>query len=959
MRENPQGMVLVPFNRGNPLGQRANSRPSGPIDISSDRVVPSSIMESVPYGFLQGLLRRSCLRLWPLALLVAASLTSGASTPVPIQTIYVIPSSHWDLGFLRTPNDEKDAIKPHLDAVISACEADPQFRWTIESGWQLQAWLERTKDPAQIEHLAKLMQGGQIELSAAYGSMHTEFMASEELNRLVSAGSHLAQRFGIHPKVAMLNDVPGFSLRLPQALSRSGIRYLITGSNTALGGGAGLWPGKVPFYWESPDGSKVLTWQTQGANGGYTEGMADYFLDPDAEDPYQHTKLYPKEWAGLPNLEIMQRGVDKLLKQYGDAGYHQSSVAVFYMHDGIGPEYELKGLLPNVRAWNASGRSPRIVVATPSEYFANLEAHGAQDAPTYKGDWSGLWSEVKLNSAAMSADARALQGELPETETLWSVLTMERLAAKYPNEEIGSDYTDLFEYDEHNGAGQGGWPKVLSRAEVLEQNREYSEELRTARSSAAMLLHSGFEKLASASGQHSGKRALLVYNTRSWANSRLVKVPDLLGSWTVRDADTGAEVSAQRLASGELCFEARDLPSLGYRTYWLEPSAAPVANSAALDSSLLESPYFRVKLNPSTGAVVSITDLRTLRVIVNENGGGHVGALMLNGSAYEEPGSATSVVLHRERGKVVDQVVIDRPGSLWPQTIVSLPQDQPVVRLKEVLDRSKMRLVANGKPRDMYSFAFDFSLQGKMQHWVENGEGLYRFPEDLLPGARKDGVVPHHTLVWSDDTDASLYRVMLAEKQAFLNRFRTHNATPTDPRSTDGALVDVMIKSDQGETRDQGITTFETYEPGYPATYDFSFALTGESGTADSVAAHRFDADDESDFVELPSDSLPATRTASFVTLSVPNVVVEVLKPSSDGKPEDFLLRLQEIAGKPTELSLKLPLPIRAIAETTLTEDRIVRSGIQPNAVRLSPYQTVTLRLSVVRRTGAASGEEN
>ncbi len=930
------------------------------IDNSSDRVVLSSIMESVPCRIAQNQPRRSRLWLCSMALLVVTSLAARASTPVTVQTIFVIPSSHWDLGFLRTPSDEKAAIKPHLDAVISACEADPQFRWTIESGWQLQAWLERTKDPAQIERLAHLLQSGQIELSAAYGGVHTEFTASEELNRLVSSGREMEQRFGIHPKVAMLNDVPGFSLRLPQVLARSGIRYLITGSNTALGGGAGLWPGKVPFYWESRDGSKVLTWQTQGANGGYTEGMADYYLDPDAEDPYQHTKLYPKEWAGLSNLEIMQRGVDKLLKQYGDAGYRQSSLAVFYMHDGIGPEYELKGLLPNVRAWNASGRLPHIVVATPSEYFAYLETHGAQDAPTYKGDWSTLWPEVKLNSPAMSADARALQRELPEAETLWSVLRMENLDANYPNKEIHSDYANLFDYDEHNGAGQAGWPKVLSREEVLRQNREYSDELRGARSSAAALLHSGFEKLAPLSSQNSGKRTLLVYNSRSWTISRLVKIPDVQGSWIVRDVDTGAEIATQRLGLGELCFVARDLPSLGYRTYWLEPSAAPAAHSAPLDSSVLQSPYFKVKLNPVTGAVISITDLRTHRVIVSPKVGGQAGTLMLNGSAYAEPGTADHVVLHRERGKVVDQIVIDRPGSLWPQTIVSLPQDEPVVRLKEVLDRSKMRPVTHGKPRDMYSFAFDFSFQGKVQHWVENGEGLYRFPQDLLPGASRDGVIPHHTLVWSDDAGASSYRVMLAQEQAFLDRLSIQDVTQlAASHSTDGTRVDVMIKSDQGETRDQGITTFETYEPGYPSTYDFLFAITGEPGTADPVAAHRFDASDEADFVELPSGHLPASRTASFLTLSAPNVVVEVLKPSADGTPDDFLLRLQEIGGKPTELNLRLPLPVRSIAETTLTEDRIVQSGVQPGSLRLSPYQTLTLRLSMVRQAGAASGEEN
>lgn len=881
-------------------------------------------------------------------MLSLAWLGVSASTPVPIQTIYVIPSSHWDLGFLRPPDAEKEAMKPHLDAVIAACEADPQFRWTIESIWQLEAWLERTKDPEQIQHLAKLLKSGQIELSAAYGSMHTEFMGSEELNRLVSGGNEIERRFGVHPKVAMMNDVPGFSLRLPQVLSRSGIRYLMTGSNTALGGGAQLWPGKVPLYWKSPDGSSILMWQTQGKNGGYTEGMADYYLAPDAEDPYLHTKFYPKEWTGLSNLDIMQRGIDKLLQQYTDAGYRQSAVAVLFMHDGIGPEYELKGLLPNVRAWNASGRSPRIVVATPSEFFAHLEAHGVQNAPVYEGDWSGLWAAVKLNSPGMSADARLLQEVLPQTETLWSLLTMEKLTTKYPDKEIASDYSSLFDYDEHNGAGQGGWPKVLSYEEVLEQNREYSDKLRTGHTSVMDLLHSGLTKLALKSDQHPGKRMLLVYNPRSWARSQLVRVSNVQGSWTVRDADTNTVVDSQHLDSGELCFEAHDVPSLGFRTYWLESSSAQAVEPDSTDPSILESLYFRVQLNPTTGAVVRITDLRSQRILLEEKDGGRAGSLLLNSNPYKESEPGIQASLHRERGKVLDQVVITRTGSLWPQTIISLPQNEPVVQLEEVLDRNKMRFVENGKPQDVYSFAFDFSFEGKVQRWVDDGEGLYRFPDDLLPGARNDAVVPQHTLVWSD-TGTSSYHIMLAQKEAFFDHYQSQ------VQGRDGAMADVMLKTDQAETRDRGVNTFATYEPGYPTRYKFTFALTANTGEADPVAAHRFGTrEEESNFVELPPDRRPAHWTASSLSLSAPNVILETLKPSANGVAGDFLLRLQEIAGKPAELSLKFPLPLRSIAETTLSEDRVLQQGIQANAIHLSPHQTLTLRLSV-----AASGEKN
>jgi hypothetical protein len=168
-----------------------------------------------------------------------------------------------------------------------------------------------------------------------------------------------------------------------------------------------------------------------------------------------------------------------------------------------------------------------------------------------------------------------------------------------------------------------------------------------------------------------------------------------------------------------------------------------------------------------------------------------------------------------------------------------------------------------------------------------------------------------------------------------------------------------MIKVDQAETRDQGITSFDTYEPEYSSLYHFSFALRGEAGKADPVMAQHFEVQDDSDYIELPPHRRPARWTASLISLSSSNVVMEVLRPSLDGNPNDYLLRLQEIAGKPAELNLKFPFPLRSIEETTLTEDAILHSDIQANAIHLSPHQTLSLRLSVALQKDAVTGDKH
>src|ERR1700729_3501992 len=98
--------------------------------------------------------------------LLAFGALSGIHADAPpqktpgIKTIYIMPSSHWDLGFVAPPEEILTRVKPHIDEVIANAKADPEFRWTIESAWQVHEWLTRTSDPAQIQDFVDLVKKG-------------------------------------------------------------------------------------------------------------------------------------------------------------------------------------------------------------------------------------------------------------------------------------------------------------------------------------------------------------------------------------------------------------------------------------------------------------------------------------------------------------------------------------------------------------------------------------------------------------------------------------------------------------------------------------------------------------------------------------------------------------------------------------------------------------------------------
>lgn len=143
-------------------------------------------------------------------------------------------------------------------------------------------WLKRQKKPTsvlpkdneKIARLVNLIRSGQIVLSTSWGSMHTDFMGNEELNRINYDFARWSRSYGISSEVAYMNDVPGHPMSVASVLADSGTKYLVTGANTFINNATDLAPGKVPFYWESLDGNKVLLWISQGNRGAYVEAFA-------------------------------------------------------------------------------------------------------------------------------------------------------------------------------------------------------------------------------------------------------------------------------------------------------------------------------------------------------------------------------------------------------------------------------------------------------------------------------------------------------------------------------------------------------------------------------------------------------------------------------------------------------------------------------------------------------------
>lgn len=914
-----------------------------------------------------------------------------------IKTIYITPTAHYDFGFVEPPDAIRERAARHIDEVIRVAEANPNFKWTIESVWQLNEWLKRQKkttsvlpkDKEKINRLISLIKSGRIMLSTSWGSMHTDFMGAEELNRLIYDYAKFERTYGIKSETALMDDVPGHPTSIPNVLANSGTKYLVVGANCFLNNATSLAPGKVPFYWQSPDGSKVLTWISQSKRGGYIEALTDFYLDPYTLDPYTDRPpfdMFNPTLAGKKTpLEVMEIGVTELLNRYNSGGYKYDAVLTMYAHDFLEPTSVLN-LQKAVTLWNSKHKEIQLKIATPNEFFKYIETKYGSQLPTFKGEWSGLWSEAKTQSPKISALARYTHDRTPAAETLWSAISMTR-NIPYPVGNFTSLYDWLLTYDEHSGAGNTGWIQLNSRQPLEEQNRQYVRFMTEAKQEVDFMLRKGVSTLAepsrydNAAVQSVSKWNLIVYNGLSWERNDVVKIDspkENLRVTNVKDLVTNKDVEFDVDEAGKVYFVAKNVPSFGYKSF--EITTEDGVNRTTLKSDGndrdISNKEFSVRVRPD-GNIESIKDLRTNREIVNNNGELPFNYLHRT-EGYEASKIAYPVApkITVKKGEQMTQIEISRDRSIFPETTVTIFDGVDRVEIHNEIAAEKLPFAGgNDNWDDSYYFAFPFNLSKENLKVKRGGQKWFdTLPDDYLPGARQDAVTTEHVIGMTDGNSSAI----IAHRQAFhfvysgflSTKIRTQGAPKDFPPMYTGKfpLPEATLFSRavrrgfQSDTHDLGVVNLETVEPNLKGNYVFDYAVSSD-GKFDELKAWHLGAD-----FNLPLQAEYVTVSAknpfhSFFAVNQPNVEIVDVKAISDSvihgevgatplNPQInkvFVIRLQEFSGKGATVRINLPVKIKSAAVLNLTETQILQTltQISPLTVEMKPFETKTVKFEI------------
>lgn len=917
--------------------------------------------------------------------------------PSSIKTVYITPTSHYDFGFVEPPDQVRERAARHLDEVLRMAETDQDFRWTIESVWQVNEWIKRQKtsssvlpkDEAKIRRLMAQIKTGKIALSTAWGSMHTDFMGAEELNRINYDFKNLNRQYAVNSSFAMMDDVPGHPTSIPSVLSASGTNYLVVGANLFLQSATDLAPGKVPFYWQSPDGAKVLTWISQGKRGGYVEGLTDFYLDPYTLDPYTAKtpfEMFNPELAGKKTpMQIQEIGITELLNRYNSAGYKYDAAMVIFAHDFIEPS-NVKNLARAVREWNAKHKEIQLKIATPPEFFKYIETKYASQIPTFKGEWSGLWSEAKTQSPQISAMARYAHDHAPASEILWSAISMTR-NIPFPTGSHSSIYDRIFTYDEHSGAGNTGWIQLNERRLLEEQNRQYVSFMEETKRELDFLFKQGIQTVAQTSRYDSipaqknqNIRNLIVYNPLSWTRSDIVQIKsptENLRVVKVRQAN-GQELKFDVDEAGNVIFVARNVPPLGYSTFEIETATG--ANNSTLkeekDKTEISNDNFRVKMRED-GSVESIYNLRTKREIVNNQGEIPFNQILrVEGSQGSRLPSPIAPEISVQKGEQMTRIVVRRPRVANDLSVLTIYDELDRVEIRNELDRAQIPF-PGGEDNwsDSYYFAFPFALSKENLKIMRGGQKWFdKLPDDYLSGARQDSVTTQHAIGLTDGANS----ITLAHRQAFhfayagfVNTKNTPKDAPKEfPAMYTGKfpLPEATVYSRafrhtaQADTVDLGIVNFPTVEPGLDSRAAFDYAIS-DSGKFDEIRAWQFGANFNVPLRGVFLNVSPTENSRSFFSTNQPNVQIVTVKPFftsinhgevgatplNPQKNKVFVIRLQEFTGRATTAQINLPIKIKSAATVNLTEEKVLQNInlIAPLTVSLKPFETATVKIEI------------
>lgn len=785
-------------------------------------------------------------------------------------TLQFVANAHIDAAWLWRKKETEEVTKRTFSAVMNMFKARPDFTYT-QSQAALYEWMKNDY-PGLFDQMKNYSDIGRWEIS---GGMWVEpdcnLPSGDSWGRQLLYGQKFFKKyFGKQARIGWNPDSFGYNWNLPQFMLKGGLDAFITqkiGWNDT-----NVFPYRL-FWWQSPDGSKILTYfpfsYVNEINNPF--GLVDWLRQYEANTGL--TKLLVLfgvgDHGGGPSLAMMAR-IDQLRDLYIYPAI-EFNTAQNYI------DWVRKQDLSRLPTWN-------------DELY--LEYHrGTATTQSNTKKWNRL-NEVYLTNAEKINSFSTLSGGINLADKIkeaWKTVLFNQFHDILPGSSIREVYIDS-EIDYKDAFD-------LTSFALNESVAHLSSNINT-------------------SSIKEGK-AILVFNPLSWQRTDVARVTLPKGdenSYTVFDLNGNqipSQVEQKDQLTREIIFIANDIPSLGYKTFVLKKSAHTQYNKSDSSGDVIENEFFTIKVDTKTGLLTSVYD-KNLNKELLKGTGNRLQLLEDLPSAWdawnigltgkEFPSTFRNVSMI-DNGPVKSVIRITR-DYLKPGVVKSFPtEDYPNtfftqdLILYKGIDRIDFKTdVEWFEDKTMLKVAFDFNVSDTL--------ATYEIPF---------GTIKRSTTLKAQ-WDKGKWEVN-AQKWADL--------------SNDDFGISLLNKSKYGyDTRGNVMRLSLLRSPKWPdptadrGYHTFEYALYPHKGRVEQsqtvFKGYEFNYPLITYITESHTGTLPIEK--SFLRIEPKNVIVTSIKHSDDNE-KDLIITLYESKGINTKVEIDLPFIPSKILETDFLEE--------------------------------------
>jgi alpha-mannosidase len=478
-------------------------------------------------------------------------------------------NAHIDAAWLWREKETIEVCKNTFNSVFNIMNEKPGFTYT-QSSAQYYKWME--------DYYPEIFQGikDKVEIGRweAIGGMWIEpdcnlIDGVSWSRQLLYAKRYFNNKLGVKINIGWNPDSFGYNWNMPMFYQNAGIDAFVTqkiGWNDT-----NVFPYRV-FWWESPDGSRILS----------------YF-------PFDYVNTITQAF-GL---------VDWLRQFEANTGFTNMLVLFGVGDHGGGPSIDMIERIEHLKTIDIY---PNVVYGTTNQYLEWLKNQDLSDVPVWSDElyleyhrgayttqaqmkkYNRLSEIILTNAEKFSSLSHLLYNGIyrsADLEEAWQGAMLNQFHDILPGSSIREVYFDASKTYEH----------VLDIGSLVN-----NEAL------------SNISKNVNTSFSMKGK-AVLVFNPLSWERKDVVEVslPDGdMAIYSVYDNE-GREVLSQQINDAKyrnkILFVAHGVPSYGYKVYFLVPLFISSSSDSVLSlSNSIENEFFNIIVDENTGWIKSIYD---------------------------------------------------------------------------------------------------------------------------------------------------------------------------------------------------------------------------------------------------------------------------------------------------------------------------------------------------------------